>query len=847
MERINTSTYFGYIQNTKDALLVFEAVRQNRLPKITRRLREEERLALIRSGAVFVFDEVESGVKRWTDGLYWSPSRILNNFLVYRQMEKKASQNSEDSKSKNKEHIRFSASDGAPQVPEGPLPPSGSDMSLSSRGPSQGALPGPVPGVDPPGSELTGSKEGEVERSLVGSLTSSFPFIHNGLCKKTISFPIGNSHQHLISYYAIEDVLRGRLRTPSSLPELNSLTISPQLLNRSNFRIPPQIELDHEGVPQYRGEPIETPQNTRRRSGPPGSGDEQPSNVLGPDGRTMIGSSSSSGMGRMGNTPYSPVSATGMTGPAEDFRGHQQQHQHQHQQNQYAHHPQPPFQFSSFDPAVATSGAMLSGGGGNHNNSSEHFGNRRRVVSDAPSRLGQLRIGAARYEPYPSSSSSSSFHSESGHSSAMGMSGGHSGSTDSHLNSPVARRDPGGIMAIPGGANGNGGTPDGRPQSARLYGEHHQNGIATGPGWRGDAGYVPVTPGTGSVNSSTAQSPRGDNNFAPPSLPPIGSGPLNPTTVASHDYSQHSRGSHELSPYYPHMMQQANNAQSPARMVGRQGPDWHVDGMFTTGPKGSGLGGASGGADGNSGDANSASGHSNMTVQGMPVHPGSSAEHVKMQSGGEGSGYVYVSGGGEYQRAGGGGGAGYDYSHGPGTTNISTSDRNLSADLAGGRSDPTTAISPNAPYYPSVASWSSTASSEIGADALQVMQGQLPLPPNSSLSSASSSQGNNGHHFRAPGPTPDWRAAQEAHHAHRSNSMSSDFSATGPGSGSGAHHMDWTRPDPSLYGQSGGMTSGLHGPGAGSMGRSPLATTIRDGGSGGGLERVVLRRPPSNG
>lgn len=29
-----------------------------------------------------VFDEGESGIKRWTDGLIWSPSRILSNFLV---------------------------------------------------------------------------------------------------------------------------------------------------------------------------------------------------------------------------------------------------------------------------------------------------------------------------------------------------------------------------------------------------------------------------------------------------------------------------------------------------------------------------------------------------------------------------------------------------------------------------------------------------------------------------------------------------------------------------------------------------------------------------------------------
>ncbi|MCO5565347.1 hypothetical protein L7F22_019020 [Adiantum nelumboides] len=59
------------------------------MPKVKRRLRDDER-KLIKSGQVFVFDEKESGIKRWTDGLLWSPSRILFNFLVYRQVEKKA-------------------------------------------------------------------------------------------------------------------------------------------------------------------------------------------------------------------------------------------------------------------------------------------------------------------------------------------------------------------------------------------------------------------------------------------------------------------------------------------------------------------------------------------------------------------------------------------------------------------------------------------------------------------------------------------------------------------------------------------------------------------------------------
>ncbi len=71
----------GYIETTFDALLVFEAARRGMIPRVTRRLIERER-SMVQSGAVFVFDEHESGIKRWTDGLIWSPSRILGNFLV---------------------------------------------------------------------------------------------------------------------------------------------------------------------------------------------------------------------------------------------------------------------------------------------------------------------------------------------------------------------------------------------------------------------------------------------------------------------------------------------------------------------------------------------------------------------------------------------------------------------------------------------------------------------------------------------------------------------------------------------------------------------------------------------
>jgi hypothetical protein len=71
----------GYVETTFDALLVFQAARRGMIPRVTRRLIERER-GMVQSGAVFVFDEQESGIKRWTDGLIWSPSRIIGNFLV---------------------------------------------------------------------------------------------------------------------------------------------------------------------------------------------------------------------------------------------------------------------------------------------------------------------------------------------------------------------------------------------------------------------------------------------------------------------------------------------------------------------------------------------------------------------------------------------------------------------------------------------------------------------------------------------------------------------------------------------------------------------------------------------
>lgn len=71
---------------------------------------------------------------------------------------------------------------------------------------------------------------------------------------QTFSLTIGGVAQHLISYYKVDDVEQGRLRSPSTLPELASLDISPEYLDKTHFRNPPKVEIGVDGIPRYRGE-----------------------------------------------------------------------------------------------------------------------------------------------------------------------------------------------------------------------------------------------------------------------------------------------------------------------------------------------------------------------------------------------------------------------------------------------------------------------------------------------------------------------------------------------------------------------------------------------------------------
>lgn len=230
----------GWIATTGDALLILEAARRGLIPRVTRRLVDSER-KMITSGSVFVFDEDESGIKRWTDGFYWSPSRILGNFLLYRETDKRGLGH------------RGAKSDAASSDNEQSMDKAeGSSLSRPKNEISQSGV------------------EKQLERNLMGSLTNNYKFKPDGLMKKTFSLTIDGVAQHLISYYKIEDVTNGRLRCPSSLPELASLDINPEYLEKGHFRNPVKIEIGFDGIPRYRGEadeadtpsPLDSPLST---------------------------------------------------------------------------------------------------------------------------------------------------------------------------------------------------------------------------------------------------------------------------------------------------------------------------------------------------------------------------------------------------------------------------------------------------------------------------------------------------------------------------------------------------------------------------------------------------------
>ncbi|KAG7664086.1 TOS9 [[Candida] subhashii] len=210
-------SYFGYVGSTKDALLIIQEILDKQLELVPRRPLEGERPQLIKSGHVFVFIEEHSGIKRWTDGIAWSPSRILGRFLVYRELDKQTL-NEKDDKKKKKRKLT-------------------SDDSLNGSSKSSTTSPQIVSSNIPASNSYSSS---DYNKSLLsGPLVTSYVFKDQGLIKKTLSLTTKTKDLHidkreekqtihLISYYNADDVMNGKLQRPSE-SDLKNVNISPSL------------------------------------------------------------------------------------------------------------------------------------------------------------------------------------------------------------------------------------------------------------------------------------------------------------------------------------------------------------------------------------------------------------------------------------------------------------------------------------------------------------------------------------------------------------------------------------------------------------------------------------------
>lgn len=224
-------TWRGHIETTKDALIIFEACFTGQLAHCFRRPHDRERNELIVSGNVFVYEEATSGIKRWTDGVPWSPSRILTNFLIYRQLNNPFPPGEKKRATKRGQR--------PPRIGEPyPTPTRAIDTYTSPTKTTRAEDNYRFSPVSPVTPGMKGEESEMVkdpDRCLLGSLVDSYEFKENGLLKKTMTVVINNVQHHLVSYYSLEDA-KYNLDTPRDDPRLRDIPLRHELLNQPKFK-----------------------------------------------------------------------------------------------------------------------------------------------------------------------------------------------------------------------------------------------------------------------------------------------------------------------------------------------------------------------------------------------------------------------------------------------------------------------------------------------------------------------------------------------------------------------------------------------------------------------------------
>lgn len=281
-----------FLRDTQDALLILQSVLNNKLLLTQRRPTDQTRPDLIKSGNVFVVDIAKGPINRWTDGLSWSPSRILGAFLLYREKKqgkrgvkvghvskKSKSDISPGSPSRPLQHRKASVSlemmpPGMMMPPELGYPGFAMDHTHQHSHSHSLHLPNQMPNElqghlrhqnsdSFPNGQMYASPRSPTNNSqsdeytLYGSLTSNEQYKVNGLLKKTITIGFRESVYRIVGYYLPKDVEEGRLSTPSQDGFFRGIKVDPELSDSKNIKMPVAMnERDYEQLDPIYGLPL---------------------------------------------------------------------------------------------------------------------------------------------------------------------------------------------------------------------------------------------------------------------------------------------------------------------------------------------------------------------------------------------------------------------------------------------------------------------------------------------------------------------------------------------------------------------------------------------------------------
>eukprot|EP00917_Polyrhabdina_sp_WS-2016_P028963 GHVP01061758.1.p1 GENE.GHVP01061758.1~~GHVP01061758.1.p1 ORF type:complete len:320 (+),score=61.79 GHVP01061758.1:11-970(+) len=251
---IGLESFYGKVETKDDALKVLELWKENKIKGISRRLYDDEKKK-IRSGSVFVYEEKKSGIRRWTDGMIWSPSRTIDEFLIYRELICKTEYTDDDCPNRTVLSVNTMKRDGANK---------GIDMTAVMKNKTnntesikKGSFKDGITGKEntfatvqnmekmigfsnwkkaeniddylEKGTIFTNKGVGRREKAV-----KKYYFKPNGLIKKTITCHFLDMNIHLVCYFSSSDfcALSGNVitifNTPSSL-RLSNVTISNEI------------------------------------------------------------------------------------------------------------------------------------------------------------------------------------------------------------------------------------------------------------------------------------------------------------------------------------------------------------------------------------------------------------------------------------------------------------------------------------------------------------------------------------------------------------------------------------------------------------------------------------------